>query len=197
MDSFDVDAIETNRPCRPLRSERESIENCVPDILFSLDSFSPDDRVQFQAAIADLEFVEGADRREQIVAVCKILWVADRRRQFTFEDVGKFFGGISGAMMDQRLQKAQEIRQASGRPRTFAAEAERWIETVVKERYDARAAFRSSESPDLLQYRNHIRSMPSVRSVLGIPKEAERVAVLSEIFGEWYPAPATKIKGVP
>jgi hypothetical protein len=94
-----------------LRPDRHSIENCVPDILFNLESFSPDDQVQLEAVLTDLEFVEAAGRREQIVAACTILQGPDRRRRFTVEDVGKFLGGIGGAVIDQQLRKAQEVRQ--------------------------------------------------------------------------------------
>jgi hypothetical protein len=207
MDSFE-EAIDTNKPRKAWRPERHGIESCVPDIMFNLKSFSPDDQVQLQAVLAHLEFVEASDRREQIAAACKILRAPDRRRRFTLEDGGKFLRGISGAVIDQQLRKAHEIRQVPGRPYLFTAEIERWIETVVKERYEARAAISYSELLDLLQYRHatvvssdtlrhRIRSMPSVRSVPGIPTEAGRVVVGSEIIMERYRALATKIEGVP
>jgi hypothetical protein len=128
-------------------------------------------------------------------------------RRFTLKDVGKFLGGISEAVIDQQIRRTREMRRAPGRPQTFAAEVERWIETVVKERYDSRATLSNSELLNLLQYRDasvvssdilrqRIRSMHSVRSVLGIPTEAERVAVGSEIVREWYRALVIEIEGV-
>jgi hypothetical protein len=208
MDSSEEDAIEVDRLIRRMRAARHSIDGPVPARQLRLDSFSPGDQVQLQAVLADLDFIEAENRREQVAAACKILRAPDRERRLTFADIGKFLGGVSGAVIDQQLRKAHDPRQAPGRPHTFTPEIERWIETVVTERYEARNAVSYPELLDLLQYRHatvvssdtlrhRIRSMPSVRSVLGIPTEAERVAVGSEIVTEWYRALATKIEGVP
>jgi hypothetical protein len=99
-------------------------------------------------------------------------------------EVGLFLGENSGAEVKQQPARARERRQAPGRPHLLSPDIEGWIESVVRERYDAHAALSELELLDLLQYRHpvgmsadalrhRVQSMPSVRSVLAVPMESE------------------------
>jgi hypothetical protein len=190
------------------QSKCYSIEDPVPSNLLDVSSFSPADQAQLEAVGADLDFAQARDRREQIVAACKILRAPESERRFTLTEVGRFLGGISVAVIKPQLAKARERRQAPGRPHILSPDIEGWIESVVRERYEAHTALSYIELPDLLQYhhsivmsadtlRHRIRSMPSVRSVLGVPMESERVAVDPAVLDEWFRDLAQRVEGVP
>jgi hypothetical protein len=166
------------------QSKYHNIEDSVPSNLLDLSSFSSADEVQLEAIIADLNFTEAPNLRNQIVAERKILRAPESERRFKLIKVGMFLGGISGATIKQQQAKARERRQAPGRPHILSPDMEGWIESVVRERYEASTALSDMELLDLLQYhhyivmsadtlRHRIRSMSSVRSVVGVAKESE------------------------
>jgi hypothetical protein len=171
-----------------IREEKQSkyhdIEDFVPSNLLDLSSFSSAVHVQLEAAMVDLDFTEAPNRREQIVPACEIPGAPESERRFTLTEVGMFLGGISGEAIKQQPAKARERRQAPGKSHTLSLDIECWIESVVRERYEVHTAFSSMELLDLLEYhdsivmsadtlRHRIRSIPSVRSVLGVPMESE------------------------
>jgi hypothetical protein len=166
------------------QSKYHNIGDSVPSNLLDLSSVSSADQVQLEAVIGDLDFTEAPNRRKQVVAAWKILRAPESERRFTLTEVGMFLGGISGAAIKQQLAKARERRQTPGRPHILSPDIESWIESLGRERDEAHIALSDMELLDLLQYhdsivmsadtlRHRIRSMPSVRSVFGVPMESE------------------------
>jgi hypothetical protein len=87
-------------------------------------------------------------------------------------------------VIEQQLEKVRERRHAPGRPHILSPVIGDWIQSVVSERYETHIIISSMELLDLLQYhhsivmsadtlRHRIRSLPSVRSILGVAMEAE------------------------
>jgi hypothetical protein len=60
-----------------------------------------------------------------------------------------FLGEISVAAIKQQLAKARERRQAPGRPHILSLDIEGWIESAVRERYEAHTALIYMELLDL------------------------------------------------
>jgi hypothetical protein len=106
------------------QSKYPSIEDPVPSILLDLSSFSPAHQAKLEAVRADLDFAQARDRREQVVAACKILCAPESERRFTLTEVGRFLGEISGAVIKQQLAKAREQRQATERPHILLPDIE-------------------------------------------------------------------------
>jgi hypothetical protein len=83
-----------------------------------------------------------------------------------------------------------------------------WISDLIVARYEQQNPITSAELLDTLQYaheialsgdtRRHIvRGMPTVRSVIGIPTESERVAVSPGQIETWFDELELKIQGIP
>jgi hypothetical protein len=90
------------------QSKYHSIEGPVPSILLDLSSFSSADQIQPEAVMADLEFAQAPNRREQAIAACKILCAPESERRFTLTEVRMFLGGISAGAIKRQLAKARE-----------------------------------------------------------------------------------------
>jgi hypothetical protein len=90
MDSSNEDEVAMIMFCRWSRANWNSIDVPVKSCLIHLESFSPNDQVSRQVTLADLDFTEATDRRDQIAAAYKILHALDVRREFTLASVDKF-----------------------------------------------------------------------------------------------------------
>jgi hypothetical protein len=90
------------------QSKYHSIEDPLPSILLDLSSFSPAHQAQLEAVRADLDFAQARDRQEHVVAACEILRAPESERRFRLTEIGRFLGGISGAVIKEQLAKARK-----------------------------------------------------------------------------------------
>jgi hypothetical protein len=86
-------------------------------------------------------------------------------------------------------------------------DVEKWISEVVYERYEARKPITSAELLDLLQYRHSViissdtlrhlvHHASTVKSIIGISIEEERVQLDPAVIANWYADLARRIAGV-
>jgi hypothetical protein len=172
-----------------------------------MDLFSGEDQARLQTVFEDADFCEAENRREQILAACNILRPTDAQSRFSYARVGTFFG-LSGGVIEGQYKLGRSPRMEPGRPKIFSNEIEQWITDLVHERFHQQKPITFAELLDTLQYqhsvvvsldylRHVIRRLDTVKTVVGIPMESDRVAVDPAVLTEWYRSLAEKIQEVP
>jgi hypothetical protein len=108
--------------------------------------------------------------------------------RFTYLAIGVFLGGMTAAVVASQERKANRPTRTPGRLGFFSPEISAWIGGQAAERFQSNNRLSYPRLLDALQYdfgivisaaalRYRIRNIESVKSLLGIPTEAERVAV--------------------
>jgi hypothetical protein len=153
-------------------------------------------------------FMDPPTRRAQITAACEFLRDSDNPFRFRFLAIWVFLAGLTAAVVASQERKASRPTPAPGRSGFFSPEISAWIASQVAERFQSNNLLSNPELLDALQYhfgivisadtlRHRIRSIKSVKSLLGIPTEAERVSVDGATLAEWYADLGRRIAGVP
>jgi hypothetical protein len=191
-----------------LPSARHEIEQPLPFPSLALGSFAGDEKQRLELLLTDADFNEAPTRREQIAIACKHLRSIDGPPRFSFAAIGRFFGGLNASVIEQQWKKAQTSPQAPGRPHSLTPDVEKWISEVVYERYEARKPITYAELLDLLPYRHSViissdtlrhlvHNASTIKSIIGIPIEEERVQLDPAVIANWYADLARRIAGVP
>jgi hypothetical protein len=189
-------------------SPRHLPEPALPMTAFVLDTFCADDQLRLRAVLEDVDFIEAADRREQVVAACKLLRPTDTRSRFPYAAIARFFGGVNQAVIERQEKLGRRLAQEPGRPRILSDEIQNWICELVNERFRQHNPITYAELLDIFQYRHSIvvsadylrhliRRTDEIKTVIGLPMEAERVAVDPDVLAAWYQGLAEKIDGAP
>jgi hypothetical protein len=165
------------------------------------------EKERLEALCADADFLEASTRRDQIAIAEKHLrgFVAGRR--MTFEAIGRFFG-VSPAIIQKQMQSAKTPTRLPGRHSVLSNELKLWIADLVHSRTLQRNPITDSELLDLLEsqhqvvlcadtLRHVIRNMDSVKTIVGRPMEAERVAVNPDEISAWFDRLRTIVDGIP
>jgi hypothetical protein len=156
----------------------------------------------------DEAFMNAPTRRAQIAAACAILRDPEDPLRFTYIAIGVFLDGLNPEVVQSQERKAIRPPRAPSRPRAFSPEFSAWIEGPVAERFQSNNPLTYAELLDVLQYhfsivisadtlRHRLRNIESVKPLLGIPTEAERVAVDPAALAEWYADLGRRIAGMP
>jgi hypothetical protein len=188
----------------PRPSAQEPLE---PDS-FVLEQFTEAQQRRLRGVLTDLDFIQAQTRREQIAIACKHLRTFEGFDRFTFDAIGRFFGGLKGATIEQQFRLSQQPFREPGRPPILTAEVRQWVTQLINDRFHAHQPITYAEILDLLQYhhstvlsseslRHIIRNMPSVKSAIGIPTEAERVSVDPTAIDQWYAELERRVTGIP
>jgi hypothetical protein len=85
---------------------------------------------------------------------------------------------------------------------------QQWVTQLINDRFFAHQPITYAEILDLLQYnynivlsseslRHILRNMPSVKSAIGIPMEAERVSVDPAVIDQWYTELERRVTAIP
>jgi hypothetical protein len=125
----------------------------------------------------------------------------------TFESIGRFFG-VRPAIIQAQIELAKSLVGAPGRPGLLSAAAKEWLENLIRTRFEERKPITYAEVLDSLQYdcqvvltantlSHIIRHMESVKTIVGQPMEAERVAVNPDEISAWFERLSSMVDGVP
>jgi hypothetical protein len=105
----------------------------------------------------------------------------------TFESIGRFFG-VRLAIIQTQIELAKSSVDELGCPGLLSTATKAWLGNPIRTRFEERKPIAYAEVLDSLQYdrqvvltadtlRYTIRHMESVKTIVGQPMEAERVAV--------------------
>jgi hypothetical protein len=180
----------------------------LPKEAFNLSGFSPEEETRLNALWADEDFQEAVTQREQIGIACKHLRAFREGRRFTFEAIGRFFGGFNPGTIERQFKLSREDRKSTGRPALLSEEIKQWMMDLITSRFAERKPITYAEIVDLLQYQHNliitadslrhiIRDMEGIKSIIGIPMEAERVAVDPTEIEAWFRELAIEVAGIP
>jgi hypothetical protein len=185
------------RPSLPPRLAHDLIEPPLPFQAFQVKSFPKEVRPALRNVLQDLEFVQAGNRREQILAACKSLRPRGCRRRFSYAEIGRFFGRLSGSIISAQYKAGSSPRKASGRPKLLSDETEQWLIEMIYTRFREQKPVTYTELLDAFQYdrsvvisadylRHFIAGLATVRTVTGMPMQSERVAVDPARLATWY-----------
>jgi hypothetical protein len=171
------------------------------------DAFAGPDQHRIDALYADLDFVEAANRRDQIAVACKHLREFEGASRFTFDAIGQLFR-LRGAQIEAQWKRSKQQVREVGRPPLLPLEAQAWMRDLIVQRFEEHNPITYAELLDTLQYahnvilsgdslRHIVRGMPTVKSVIGVPTESERVAVQPEHIEAWFERLEQSVAGVP
>jgi hypothetical protein len=180
----------------------------IPREELNLESFSEEERLRLSELMLEEAFIDAPTRRAQITAACIFLRDPEDPLRFTYLATGVFLGGLTAGVVTSQERKASRPTRAPDRPGSFSPEISAWIAGQVAERFQWNNPISYPELLDVLQYhfrivisadtlRHRIRNIDSVKSLLGIPTEAERVAVDCATLAEWNADLGRRIAGVP
>jgi hypothetical protein len=197
-----TDSGERGSAVRLCQIPREPISN------FCTTGFS----LQFKARLTELlalaEFQHAATFREQVGIACDHLRSFKDGKRFSWQEIGKFMGNAAPSTIRTQWQKAQRNPRAVGRPRVISEAAYQMIQKMIEDGYSERKPVTYFEILDALQYRcktsissdtlRHIvRTLPGVKTVIGVPMEAERARVDPAEIDHWFDDLTRAIEGVP
>jgi hypothetical protein len=179
----------------------------IPRERFNLADFSPEEKARLEALLMDPDFQDCTIRREQMSIAVKNLRSFVNGHRMTFEAIGRFFGSGSAVIFAQ-ARLANNPRRQPGRPSLLSQDLKEWLVNLVNSRFHERKPISYSELLDLLQYDHHfaisadtlrhiVKSMDSIKTVIGIPMEAERVAVDPGEILAWFDRLRNVVDGVP
>jgi hypothetical protein len=180
----------------------------VPDSSLVLTGWNPEQETRLRALIADTEFREANTRREQIRTAVKHLRRSYDGQRFTLEQIGPFLGGLNAATIKTQNQLSLQAQKMSGRPPLLSDAIIKWMLDLTRSRFESRNPITDAELLDLLQthhdvslsadtLRHIIRNLEGVKSVIGIPMEAERVSVDPAEIEAWFTELAAEVADVP
>jgi hypothetical protein len=84
----------------PPRKQPIPLEN------LNLNGFSDAEKARLSALMADLDFRQAVDRREQMAIACKHLREFEGDSRFTYDQIGHFFG-VHGQVISAQYAKSQ------------------------------------------------------------------------------------------
>jgi hypothetical protein len=179
----------------------------IPIDHLNRDCFEVSDQPRIDALFADLDFTEAASRREQIAVACKHLCEFEGASRLTFDAIGRLFH-LKGPSIEAQWKRSQKAVRELGRPPLFPPEVQEWTSHLITARFREHNPITYAELLDTLQYtreitlsgdslRHIVRGMPTVKSVIGIPTESERVAVDPEQIDAWLTKLEEKVQGIP
>jgi hypothetical protein len=179
----------------------------VPREQQNLEPFTDDERTRLVVVTLDEAFMNPPTGRAQIAAAYAVLRDPEGPLRFTYIPIGVFLGGLSPWVVQSQEQKATRPKRSPGRPGALIPEISAWIEGLVAERFQLNNPLTYAELLDVLEYhfsivssadtlRHRLRIIESVKSLLGSPTEAERVAVDLAALAEWYADLGRRIAGM-
>jgi hypothetical protein len=179
-----------------------------PIVDFCTTGFSTELEGRLQELLALSEFQEATSFREQVRVACDHLRVFKDGNRFTWQEIGRFMGHADASTIRTQWQKAQQNPRAVGRPSVITEAARQLIQKMIEDGYSQRKPVTYFEILDALQYRcrtvissdtlRHIvRALPGVKTVIGVPMEAERTAVDPAEIDRWFDDLTREIEGVP
>jgi hypothetical protein len=156
--------------------------------------------------MADLGFAQAKTRREQIAVACKRLRGYDGRKGFTYDAIARFMGIAHGASIERQFHKPPSSTGQLGRQPLLLEEAQSWMIEFVHTRCAEHNAVTCAELVDSLEYdhgiimsgdslRHIVRSMATVKYLVGIAKDSERLDVDASEIDAWYNILSEKLKG--
>jgi hypothetical protein len=180
----------------------------IPREQLNLELFAEEERLRLSELMLEEVFMDAPTRRAQITAACKFLRESEDPLRFTDLATGVSLRGVTAGVVASQERKASRPTRAPDRPGFFSPEIPAWIAGQVAERFQSNDPLSYSELLDVLQYhfgivisadtlRHRIRNIESVKSLVGIPTEAERVGVDGATLTEWYADLGQRIAGVP
>jgi asparagine synthetase B (glutamine-hydrolysing) len=101
----------------------------------------------------------------------------ERFERFTFEAIGRFFGGLKAATIEQQFRLLQQPFRQPDRPPIRTAEVQKWVTQLINDWFHAYQPMTDAEILDLLHYnhtivlsseslRHIIQNTPSVKSAM-------------------------------
>jgi hypothetical protein len=159
----------------------------IPESSLILTRWTADETARLEALMTGADFREANTRRDQI---------------------GRFVGGLKGATIKRQDDFSHELPCISGRPSVRSDPFQQWMVNLIHSRFEARTSITYVELMDLLQthhevsicsdtLRHTIRNLDTVKSVIGIPMEAERVAVDPAEIQAWFEELAAEVADLP
>jgi hypothetical protein len=79
-----------------------------PKEAFNPSGSSPEEETRLNALCADVDFQEVDTQREQIGIACKHLRAFQNGHRFTFEAIGRFFGGKNAGTIERQFLLSQQ-----------------------------------------------------------------------------------------
>jgi hypothetical protein len=191
----------------PKASAKDMILPPIPLDHLNRDGFGISDQPRIAALFADLDFTEAESRREQIAVACKHLREFEGASRFTFDAIGRLFS-LKGPSIEAQWKKSQQAVRGPGRPPLLPPEVQAWMTDLITTRFRERNPITYAELLDTLQYtreitlsgdslRHIVRGMPTVKSVIGVPTESERVSVDPGEIEAWFNKLEEKVQGIP
>jgi hypothetical protein len=179
----------------------------IPPDQLNMSKFSLGEKERLEALCADADFMEAPTRRDQIAIAEKHLRSFVGGQRMTFEAIGRFFG-VSPTIILKQMQSAKAPARLPGRQSILSDELKRWIARLVNSRTLERNPITYAELLDLLEsqhqvvlcadtLRHAIRKMDSVKTIIGRPMEAERVAVNPDEISAWFDRLRSIVDGIP
>jgi hypothetical protein len=157
--------------------------------------------------MADLDFAQAKTRREQIDVACKHLRGYEGRKRLTYDAIARVMGVAHGASIERQFHKPLSSTGQLGRPPLLPEEAQSWMIEFVHAQCAEHNPVAYAELLDGLEddhgiiisgdsLRYIVRSVTTLKSVVGVPKDSDRVVVDASEIDAWYNILREKPTGV-
>jgi hypothetical protein len=174
---------------------------------FNSDGFRPDQLEHLKELVVDDDFQDADSLQMSVSFACRALRPAKGPYRFTSNEIGGFLG-ISASTVNHQCRGGTSAPRGPGRPSVLTDVIREWIYATTRKRFDEQDPIIHIELLDTVQQSfkmsvkldtpyHIIARMPDIKSVAGVPSEANRAEVDPQVIQDWLTMLETEIQGIP